>query len=410
MTKQTNKKVRMLVVSQYFYPEQFRINDMCAEWVKRGYEVTVVTGIPNYPHGRFFKGYGWFQKSRDVYEGVKVIRLPIISRGSSKLRLGLNYLSFVVSGFIWQLFTDVKPDVVFSFEVSPMTQVLPAVWFAKRRKIPCIAYIQDLWPENFQEMTGIKNGWLIRSIDRMTGYIYYQCALILVTSQSFKEIVEMRNVPAEKVVFWPQYAEDFYKPSPVISPLVPLDDRFTIAFTGNIGTSQGLEVLPKTASILRDKGLSVRFLLVGDGRGMDALKNAIDSEGVSDYFHFIPQQPPKEIPAILAGVDLAFVSFADKPLFRMTIPAKLQSYMACGMPIIAAVRGETKTIIENARCGLCCDPETSYGLTECIIQFNRIGTVIMNSMRENAQNYANANFSKNKLMNEFDFFVCKLIQ
>lgn len=120
-----HEKGALLVVSQYFYPEQFRINDMCAEWVKRGYSVTVLTGIPNYPQGKFFAGYGWFSKRKELYEGVNVLRIPIISRGKSNISLALNYLSFVVSGFLWGLFTKEKPDLVFSFEVSPMTQVLP---------------------------------------------------------------------------------------------------------------------------------------------------------------------------------------------------------------------------------------------------------------------------------------------
>ena len=171
----SKKRPSLLVVSQYYYPEQFRINDMCEEWVKRGYDVTVVTGIPNYPQGKFFDGYGWFKRRKEVYNGVKIVRLPIISRDTSKIRLGLNYLSFMISGFIWKVFTKQQADLVFSFEVSPMSQVLPVVWFAKRRKIPCIAYIQDLWPENFIEMTGIKSGPIIRVIDRMTDYIYKNC-------------------------------------------------------------------------------------------------------------------------------------------------------------------------------------------------------------------------------------------
>lgn len=409
MTKASRQPIKMLVVSQYYYPEQFRINDMCAEWVKRGYDVTVVTGLPNYPQGKFYQGYGWFKKRRETHEGAKIIRLPIVSRGTTKVRLGLNYISFVVSGFFWQLFTKQKADIVFSFEVSPMTQVLPAVWFAKRRKIPCMVYVQDLWPENFQEMTGIQDGFLVKLITRMTKYIYRECKLILVTSNSFKKAVERRGVPADKVVFWPQYAEDFYKPSKTVSSLVPPDDRFTIAYTGNIGTAQGLELLPKAASLLKEKGQQVRFLLVGDGRGMYTLKKAVEENGVEEYFHFGPQQLQHEIPAILAGADAAFISFADKPLFSMTIPAKLQSYMACGVPILASVSGETKAIIEEAACGLVSETGNAEALLKDIEHMLAMRDSERGEMAINALNYAASNFSKTELMSKFENIIWNAI-
>ena len=130
-------KKHILVIAQYFYPEQFRINDICTEWVKRGYKVTVVTGIPNYPQGKYYDGYGLFKKRKETYNGIEIIRIPLVPRGNNSIMLALNYLSFVVSGFFWKMFTKIKADYVFIFEVSPMTQALPGVWYAKKRKIPC---------------------------------------------------------------------------------------------------------------------------------------------------------------------------------------------------------------------------------------------------------------------------------
>ena len=393
-----DKKIKLLVITQYYYPEQFRINDLCAEWVKRGYDVTVITGIPNYPKGKFYQGYGWFKKRREIRDGVKIIRLPIISRGKSRIQLGLNYLSFMISGCFWQALTRYKADLVFSFEVSPMTQVLPAIWFANRRSVPCVVYIQDLWPENFQEATGIKNGPLISLITRMADYIYRKSSLILVTSNSFKKVIEKRGIPSEKVVYWPQYAEDYYKSANTVSSLVPPDERLTIAFTGNIGTSQGLEILPKSASTLRDRGVRVRFILVGDGRGMPMLKKSIDDLGVSDYFYFVPQQPPQSIPSILAGADAAFISFAAKPLFSMTIPAKLQSYMACGMPIIGAVTGESEKIITEAECGLVCSPGDASALAQTIECYQKLPVSLRKTMGRNATKYSELHFNKDHLI------------
>jgi glycosyltransferase involved in cell wall biosynthesis len=396
----------LLVVSQYYYPEQFRINDMCEEWVKRGYDVTVVTGIPNYPKGKFFDGYGWFKRRKETHNGVKIIRLPIISRGSSNIRLGLNYISFVISGFFWKMFTKQQADLVFSFEVSPMTQVLPAVWFAKRCNIPCIAYIQDLWPENFIEMTGIKSGPIIRIIDRMTDYIYKNCHKILVTSNSFKQVVENRGIPAEKVDFWPQYAEDFYKPSDITSSPIPKDDVFTIAFTGNIGYAQGLEILPEAAELLKKQGEKVRFLLVGDGRALVSLRKTIQQKTVEEYFLFLPRQNPEDIPSILAGADAAFLSFAPSSLFSKTIPAKMQSYMACGMPILAVASGETRQVIEEAKCGVTCRPGDAEALCDAIVDFISLPSNRIQEFSDNSLQYANMHFSKQKLMDEMDnYFV-----
>ena len=203
-------KKHILVISQYFYPENFRINDMCKEWVKRGYEVTVVTGIPNYPQGKFFDGYGLCKRRKEEYEGVHVIRLPILARGKGSVRLALNYFSFVVSGFFWKTFTKVKADKVFIFEVSPMTQALVGVWYAKRRKIPCSIYVTDLWPESVEIVLDLHNKLILGPIGKMVDYIYKNCDRIFTSSQTFIDKIASRKVPKEKIEFWPQYAEEFY--------------------------------------------------------------------------------------------------------------------------------------------------------------------------------------------------------
>ena len=196
----------ILVVSQYFYPEEFRINDICQEWVKRGYKVTVVTGIPNYPGGKFFKGYGLFSRRKENHNGIEIIRLPILPRLKNPVTLSLNYLSFVVSGYLWKLTTKINADYVFVFEVSPMTQALPGVWYARKNNIPCYLYVQDLWPENVETVAGITNGLILNAIGRMVDYIYRHCSMIFVPSRSFVEAIRGRGVPEGKIEYWPQYA------------------------------------------------------------------------------------------------------------------------------------------------------------------------------------------------------------
>ena len=387
---------RILVISQYFYPEQFRINDMCQEWVRRGHKVTVVTGIPNYPQGEFYKGYGWFKKRRETWNGVEIIRLPLVARGHGSVRLALNYLSFVMSGFFWSHFTGLKADYVFTFEVSPMTQALLGVWFAKRRKIPNYLYVQDLWPENVEIVTGIHSKAVLGPIGRMVNYIYKRCDAIFATSPSFVIDIQKRCPCQEsKVHYLPQYAEDFYKPA----ERQESGNTFKIVFTGNIGKAQGLEILPKAAALLKGKA-DVMFTIVGDGRNKAELLKQIEQNGVGDMFTLVDRQPAEKIPAILAECDAAFISFMDTPLFTKTIPAKLQSYMACGMPIVASACGETERIVREANCGVCAPIGDVDALTRAILEIK--DNAELPQMGKNAVEYSKVHFSKAKLMDELE--------
>ena len=407
---------RILVISQYFYPEQFRINDMCQEWVKRGHKVTVVTGIPNYPQGEFYKGYGWFKNRRETWNGVEIIRLPLVARGHGSVRLALNYLSFVVSGFFWSHFTGIKADYMFTFEVSPMTQALLGVWFAKRRKIPNYLYVQDLWPENVEIVTGIHSKAVLGPISRMVNYIYKRCDAIFATSPSFVTDIQKRcHGQEQKVHYLPQYAEDFYIPAASRHCEEQRDDAisasrhpersegssntFTIAFTGNIGKAQGLEILPKTATLLKGRA-NVNFTIVGDGRNKAELLKQIEQNGVGDMFTLIERQPAEKIPAILAECDAAFISFMDTPLFTKTIPAKLQSYMACGKPIVASACGETERIVREGNCGVCAPIGDADALAQAILGL--INNPALPQMSKNAVEYSKLHFSKAKLMDELE--------
>jgi glycosyltransferase involved in cell wall biosynthesis len=399
-------KKHILVVSQYFYPEPFRINDMCLEWVKRGYKVTVLTGIPNYPEGKFYPGYSWSKRRKETWNGVEIIRIPLFARGKGSVRLALNYASFVVSGFFWKLFTKIKADLVFSFEVSPMTQVLVGCWYAKRRKVPHYLYVQDLWPENVEIVTGIHSKAILGPIGKMVNRIYKKTDFIFATSESFVTEIQKRVFEnPEKVKFWPQYAEEFYVPTEQRIPELTAEGAFKIVFTGNIGQAQGLGILPRAAQILKEKGVLAKFVVVGDGREKEALLREIEDRDVSDRFLMIDRRPAEEIPAYLCSCQAAFVSFMDNPLFANTIPAKLQSYMACGMPIIAAATGETQRIVEDAQCGVCCKIGDAEDLASTVTLF--MERTDIEALGRNARAYSEAHFDKTCLMDEMDEYITK---
>lgn len=398
-------KKHILVISQYFYPEEFRINDMCKEWVKKGYKVTVVTGIPNYPQGKFFQGYSLFEKRKETYEGIDIIRLPLIPRGNNSIMLSLNYLSFVISGFFWQLFTRIKADFVFIFEVSPMTQALPGVWYAQKRKIPCYIYVTDLWPDNVEIVAGVKNTAILNMIGKMVDYIYYKCDRIFTSSQSFIEAISDRGVEKNKLEFWPQYAEDYYIPlekGKVHVPEIPKDDIFNIIFAGNIGYAQGLGILPKVAKILKNKKIQVRFNMVGNGRYKEILQAKVEEERLTEYFNFINKQPADRIPEFMAVNDAALISLSRSKVFSITLPAKTQSCLACGIPVIVSADGEIQSVINEARAGVSSDAGDIHGLAENIEQLVNLPQESNDEMAKNALEYYNNNFNKKRLLDRMD--------
>lgn len=393
----------ILIVAQYFYPESFRINDIATEWVKRGNNVTVLTGIPNYPMGKFFPGYSWTKKRKEQWNGINIIRIPLIARGHSSIGMVLNYYSFVISGWFWNRFNSIKADIVFSYETSPMTQVKVGCGYAKKHKVPHFLYVQDLWPENVETVTGIHNRMIIGPIDRMVDKIYKQVDKIFVTSPSFVDAVVNRKNPVDpkKVFYWPQYAEEFYRPIENKGyEGIPDDNSFKIAFTGNIGTAQGLDILPQTAKLMKDD--NVRFVIVGDGRYQSEFEKHIDECGVRDKFIILPRVQSTLVPEILSACDAGFISFNKTPLWEMTIPAKLQSYMACGKPIIASASGETKRIIEDSQCGICTEIGNAQALADGI---KKIMTMDFIGMGKNSRSYFESHFVKKMLMDEMDQYL-----
>ena len=277
-----------------------------------------------------------------------------------------------------------------------MTQALIGKWFSKRRKIPNYLYVQDLWPENLEVVGGIHNKRILNHYQKMTDKIYAKCTKIFATSPSFVEAIQERVQEKEKVIYWPQYAEEIYKPVDNPNPPeIPKDKRFKVIFTGNVGTAQGLEILPKIAKVVGD---DVCFVVVGDGRYKTQLVK--ETEEVKEKFVFIERQPAERIPELLCSCNVAFLSFMDSPLFEKTIPAKLQSYMACGMPIPASASGETKRIIEEAECGICCKIGETDELFEAIIKLIKEDNLHL--MRTASLKYCDMHFNRSRLFAEME--------
>ena len=396
--------MRILVISQYYYPEQFRINDICKELVKKGHKVTVLTGIPNYPEGKFYKGYGLTKRRKDIKDGVDIIRLPIIPRSKNSITLILNYISFVISGFFWSKFTNKNFDKVFIYEVSPMLQALPGVWYAKRKKIDSYIYVMDLWPESIQLVTNFNNKTILKLINKVVDYIYKNCKKIFTSSESFIENIHKRGHSRNKLVFWPQYAEEFYKPlnrgSCRINEMNT--DDFKIIFAGNIGYAQGLDIVIDTARILKERNIKVKFYLIGNGRAKEELIKNVEENNLQDYIKFIDKQPAEKIPEYYANADMAFITLKKNLISDEILPAKLQSYFACGVPILGSADGEIKQVIEKSKAGFCVESGNSEKLAEQIEKSIKLTTKELEQMKQNSIKYYEKNYKKQMLLDKLE--------
>lgn len=395
---------KILVVSQYFYPEQFRINDICKELIDDGYDVTVLTGIPNYPKGKFYSGYGLFKKRKETVDGINIIRMPIISRGNNAIKLSLNYLSFLISGSLWAFFTRKVYDSVFIYEVSPMTQAIPGVLYAKKRKIKSHIYVMDLWPENFVSMSGVKNKFIINRITNMVKYIYNNVSTILVSSPQFTDNIKQLGNYEDKIKYWPQYAEDFYEPTDEKSIEILFDtDKFNITFAGNIGYAQGLSVLPKTVEKLINDGVNnISINLIGDGRYKEELMKEAKSKNLDNFIKFYNPVPANEIPKIMSQTDAALISLSKDPIYSLTIPAKFQSIIAMGVPIVVASDGVLEDIIKNNNIGVWGPSEDEDALYRNIKYISSIDKEQIKSMSINALTLSNEKFNKLSLLKDLE--------
>ncbi len=392
--------MNLLVFSQYFWPENFRINDLVKALLSRGINVDVVTGQPNYPGGRIFDGYGAKNFSRQSWSDTTIFRLPMVPRGrGSALRLILNYLSFVLSGvLLGPLAMRGRPvDIIFVYGISPILQAIPAIFMAWLKDAKLVIWVQDLWPESLEATGFVRNRWALAMVRVLVRWIYRHSDLILVQSEAFIAPVSAL-ADAGKIVYYPNSADDVFTSGcdDGTCSISEMESGFSVVFAGNLGTAQAVDTIIDAAELLKDKP-EVKIVLVGGGSQVTRLQGEIIRRGLNNIL-LVGQYPLAAMPAILRRADVLLVTLRDEAIFYHTIPSKMQAYLAVGRPIIACLNGEGARIIEQANAGLTCPAENAPKLAEAIIDLYQMSTVERARLGRNAQSYFEKHFDSDMLV------------
>ncbi|WP_312906064.1 glycosyltransferase family 4 protein [Sphingobacterium multivorum] len=394
--------MRILIVTQYFWPENFKINDIASGLRDKGHKVAVLTGLPNYPAGKFFDNYT--AKSGDeIWEEIKIFRCKIFPRGKGAIRLFLNYISFALYGWIKVSKIKAEFDAILVYEPSPITVGIPAIRAAKKFKAPLYFWVQDLWPESLTAAGGIKNPFILSIFDKITRYIYKKSDKILIQSNGFRSYIENQGVASDKIVFYPNTTENFYykkHKSVVFDEKLPLG--FRIMFAGNLGEAQSLNTLIEAAEFVKKKNKSIKWVILGEGRAKEKLIREIETKGLNDTVFLLGAFPGSQMPDFFACSDALIASLKIDPIFALTIPSKIQSYLACGKPILASLNGEGAKIVDKANCGYSSNSEDSLALANNVLKLYSLSEEDRLKMGDNAINYFNDNFERNMLLDRLE--------
>jgi glycosyltransferase involved in cell wall biosynthesis len=400
--------VKILVVSQYFWPENFRINDLVQELVRRGHSVTVLTGIPNYPAGSVFDSYRQNPKAFGHYSGAKVWRMPMLARSHGAARLFLNYLSFVIGACLcgpWRL-RGQQADVIFVFEPSPVTVGLPAILLGRIKRAPVVFWALDLWPETLAAIGVVRSPRVLGWIGHLVKFIYERCTLVLGQSRGFLGSIAKYCSDTQKIRYFPSWAEEvFDEPGVVPASEVPvLEGVFNVLFAGNIGEAQDLPAVLEAAESLKHNA-AIRWLIVGDGRKSDWLQEEVERRGLQGSVLLLGRFPVERMPSFYAHADALLVSLKKDPVFSMTIPGKVQSYLMAGVPLVGMLDGEGAKVITEANAGLVCAAGDAGGLASAVLEMAAMRVDQRHQLGLNGRAFAQKEFGRSLLMDRLELLL-----
>ena len=388
---------RILICTNHFYPETFRCNDVAFELTRLGYDVTVLTAIPDYPGGKFFDGYGFFRKRKETVRGVKVIRAFIIPRGQGgTIRLLLNYLSYFLSSLMVSIRLGLfgKFDRVLIHETSPVMIGVPAVMVKKLQKIPLCFWVLDLWPESLQAAGGVNNPWVLGMFRRMTTWIYRHSDKILMSSKGFESSILEKGDFASKLVYFPNWADKALEGHGSYQ-LPALPNGFIAMFAGNMGEAQDFDHIMSAAKLLKDER-HIHFVFVGDGRKRPWVEAYRDKYGLQETVHWVGRHPVEAMPSFFEKADVMLMTLKDVSIFNLTAPAKLQAYMSASKPILAMMNGEGPRIVAEAECGRSVPAADAEALAKVLREMSQMDKTELAEMGLRGKAYQQAHFDLDK--------------
>lgn len=403
--------MKILLVTQYFWPENFRINDLAVNFQRQGYQVTVLTGIPNYSTGKFFDGYGWFKNTKEQWCGIDIIRAPLISRGKGGgLRLAINYFSFALFASIYGIIRVPKDfDMIFVHEPSPITVGIPAIVMKKLTGAPILFWVLDIWPESVSAAGSIAHPWIIETLRYLTRWIYRHCDRVLLQSMGFMAHTKEMGVQNERVRYFPSWAEELYAPiEPTVENKPDMPDGFCVVFAGNIGVAQDFATILDAAEILK-KELPIKWVIIGDGRMLPWVRDEVRKRALEKTVHLLGQHPVEKMPDYFAHAGALLVSLKKSPVFSSTIPGKIQSYLACGKPIIAMLDGEGARIITEAQAGIACPAEDAQALAQAVVKLSQLDPTELAAMGHNGRMYYERHFDREVLFPQLEQWMNELM-
>jgi glycosyltransferase involved in cell wall biosynthesis len=406
--------MKVLVWTQYFWPENFHINQVVAELREQGMDVTVLTGKPNYPDGEIFSGYSALGIQTEHRDGVDIIRLPLRPRGKSSAKgLILNYLSFIASGYVlgpWAL-RGRAFDVVFVYAPSPLLQALPAIFVSWIKRAPLALWVQDIWPESLQATGFIKSRRVLKFIEYIVRYIYRFSDSILIQSEGFRDSVQRLSNDRAKIKFFPNSAQESVRTNELNSSNAGRVSRyFSVVFAGNVGIAQSCTTIVDAARILQAH-TDIRFFVVGSGSMDKTIASMIHDERL-DNIELLGRVSPEEVMGIYAASSVLLLTLRDDPTLAATVPSKFQSYLAAGRPIIASCNGQTVELLANAEAGLSCAAEDPLQLAAAVLEMYGSTPERLEKMGENGRKFFLSQFHLparvSQLIKHFNNLVNKL--
>lgn len=406
-----SRRKKILVVSQHFWPESFRINDICDFLLEKDCQIDVLCGLPNYPKGEFFEGYGYFGKRKEAHAGVNIRRVLEIKRGSnSNWRIFLNYISFPffsifhVPGLLFK-----KYDKIFIFQTSPVMMGLAGIIIGRHKKIETTMYVLDLWPENLYSVIKIRNRLLRKLAAWASNWHYKRASKLVALSETMKQQLQVRTkLPDSRITVLPQACEKIYEQDITDKRLAErFAGKFNILFTGSITPAQSFETVIGAAKQLKKEGYAdINWIIVGDGMSRNWLETEVGKAGLKDSFVFEGMKPMDDIPKYTNFADILLACLVKSDLLEATIPAKVLSYFAAGRPMVLAMDGEARDLVNNViKCGLAGPTEDSKTLAANIKKIHSMSPAERQAMGQRGRDYHFKHFERNLILNKLYNFI-----